>query len=65
MKIEEWLGHFVPKISTVISVLATTSFVVTSIVAGLLTTSIASLSSIGTFSPPFSSLSYPVSNLFE
>ena len=54
-----------PKISTVISVLATTSFVVTSIVTGLLTASIASLSSIGTFSPPFSSPSYPVSNLFE
>uniref|UniRef100_A0A7N2MPD7 Uncharacterized protein n=1 Tax=Quercus lobata TaxID=97700 RepID=A0A7N2MPD7_QUELO len=55
----------VPKISTVILVFATTSFVATSIAAGLLTASIASLSSIGTFSPPFSSLPDPASNLFR
>nr|XP_023874654.1 uncharacterized protein LOC111987179 [Quercus suber] len=55
----------VPKISTVILVFATTSFVATSIAAGLLTASIASLSSIGTFSPPFSSLPDPASNLFK
>nr|POE83275.1 hypothetical protein CFP56_63664 [Quercus suber] len=58
-------GDSVPKISTVILVFATTSFVATSIAAGLLTASIASLSSIGTFSPPFSSLPDPASNLFK
>ena len=54
----------VPKISSVVSVLATASFVATSIAVGLLTVSIASLSSIGTFSTPFSSFSNPASNLF-
>ncbi|KAL4634077.1 hypothetical protein ACB092_04G171300 [Castanea dentata] len=57
--------YHVPKISCVVSVLATASFVVTSIAAGLLTVSIASLSSIGTFSTPFSSFSNPASNLFR
>ncbi|XP_075663386.1 uncharacterized protein LOC142632960 [Castanea sativa] len=55
----------VPIISIVISTLATASFVATSIAAGLLTASTASLSSIGTFSPPFSSVSDPASNLFR
>ena len=64
MKIKERSSHSVPKISTVISVLTTASFVVTSIATGLLTALIVSLSSIGTFSPPFSSLSYPTSNHF-
>jgi hypothetical protein len=54
----------VPKISTVISELATVSFVVTSIAAGLLTVSIASLHSIGEFSRAFSSISDPARNLF-
>ncbi|KAK9995729.1 hypothetical protein SO802_020415 [Lithocarpus litseifolius] len=57
--------YSVPIISTVISTLATASFVATSIAAGLLTASTASLSSIGTFSPPFSSVSDPASNLFR
>nr|POE64132.1 hypothetical protein CFP56_08503 [Quercus suber] len=56
--------YSVPIISIVISTFATASFVVTSIATGLLTASTASLSSIGTFSPPFSSLSDPASNLF-
>ncbi|KAF3971824.1 hypothetical protein CMV_004602 [Castanea mollissima] len=57
--------YSVPVISFVISTLATASFVATSIAAGLLTASTASLSSIGTFSPPFSSVSDPASNLFR
>ncbi|KAK9995724.1 hypothetical protein SO802_020410 [Lithocarpus litseifolius] len=57
--------YSVPIISTVISTLATASFVATSIAAGLLSASTASLSSIGTFSPPFSSVSDPASNLFR
>ncbi|XP_030939507.1 uncharacterized protein LOC115964309 [Quercus lobata] len=57
--------YSVPIISIVISTFATASFVATSIAAGLLTASTASLSSIGTFSPPFSSLSDPASNLFR
>ncbi|KAK4568694.1 hypothetical protein RGQ29_004196 [Quercus rubra] len=57
--------YSVPIISSVISTLATASFVATSIAAGLLTASTASLSSIGTFSPPFSSVSDPASNLFR
>ncbi|KAK7826142.1 hypothetical protein CFP56_032440 [Quercus suber] len=57
--------YSVPIISIVISTLATASFVATSIAAGLLTASTASLSSIGTFSPPFSSVSDPASNLFR
>ena len=48
----------------VVSVLATASFVATAIAAGLLTVSIASLSSIGAFSTPFSSFSNPARNLF-
>ncbi|KAF3962701.1 hypothetical protein CMV_012822 [Castanea mollissima] len=64
LRISEACYH-VPKISSVVSVLATASFVVTSIAAGLLTVSIASLSSIGTFSTPFSSFSNPASNLFR
>ncbi|KAK7850146.1 hypothetical protein CFP56_001505 [Quercus suber] len=55
--------YSVPIISTVISTFATASFVATSIAAGLLTASTASLSSIGTFSPPFSSLSDPANSL--
>nr|POF23011.1 hypothetical protein CFP56_15686 [Quercus suber] len=60
-----FLFDSVPIISIVISTLATASFVATSIAAGLLTASTASLSSIGTFSPPFSSVSDPASNLFR
>ena len=55
---------YVPKISSVVSVLATASFVATAVAAGLLTVSIASLSSIGAFSTPFSSFSNPARNLF-
>ena len=51
----------VPKISSVVAVLATASFVATAVAAGLLTVSIASLSSIGA---PFSSFSNPARNLF-
>ncbi|XP_050258027.1 uncharacterized protein LOC126703145 isoform X7 [Quercus robur] len=57
--------YSVPIISIVISKFATASFVATSIAAGLLSASTASLSSIGTFSPPFSSVSDPASNLFR
>ncbi|XP_075660538.1 uncharacterized protein LOC142630426 isoform X3 [Castanea sativa] len=57
--------YHVPKISSVVSVLATASFVVTAVAAGLLTVSIASLSSIGAFSTPSSSFSNPARNLFR
>ncbi|KAM3703926.1 hypothetical protein ACJW31_04G135100 [Castanea mollissima] len=57
--------YHVPKISSVVSVLATASFVATAVAAGLLTVSIASLSSIGAFSTPFSSFSNPARNLFR
>ncbi|KAL4634075.1 hypothetical protein ACB092_04G171100 [Castanea dentata] len=57
--------YHVPKISSVVSVLATASFVATAVAAGLLTVSIASLSSIGAFSTPSSSFSNPARNLFR
>ncbi|XP_075660429.1 uncharacterized protein LOC142630329 isoform X1 [Castanea sativa] len=57
--------YSVPKISSVISELATASFVVTSIASGLLMVSIASLHYIGEFSRPFSSFSDPARNLFR
>ena len=63
-KVKNIYTDSVPIISIVISTFATASFVATSVAAGLLTASTASLSSIGTFSPPFSSVSDPASNLF-
>ncbi|XP_050258020.1 uncharacterized protein LOC126703144 [Quercus robur] len=57
--------YHVPKISSVLAVLATASFVATAVAAGLLTVSIASLSSIGAFPTPFSSFSNPARNLFR
>ncbi|KAK7840128.1 hypothetical protein CFP56_017032 [Quercus suber] len=57
--------YHVPKISSVVAVLATASFVATSVAAALLTVSIASLSSIGAFPTPFSSFSNPARNLFR
>ncbi|CAH2049760.1 unnamed protein product [Thlaspi arvense] len=57
--------NFVPVVS-VLSTIASVSFVVTAIVAGLLTLSTASLQSIGAFSVPSSSLtSDPARNLFR
>ncbi|KAF5476777.1 hypothetical protein F2P56_003478 [Juglans regia] len=56
--------YSVPKISSVISELATASFLVTTFAAGMQTVSIASLHSIGALSRPSSSFSDPTRNLF-
>ncbi|XP_018837753.2 uncharacterized protein LOC109003874 isoform X4 [Juglans regia] len=57
--------YSVPKISSVISELATASFLVTTFAAGMQTVSIASLHSIGALSRPSSSFSDPTRNLFR
>ncbi|KAG2675924.1 hypothetical protein I3843_12G028200 [Carya illinoinensis] len=57
--------YSVPVISSVISKLATASFLVTSFASGLLMVSIASLHSIGALSRPSSSFSDPARNLFR
>lgn len=59
-----YITDSVPVISSVISKLATASFLVTSFASGLLMVSIASLHSIGALSRPSSSFSDPARNLF-
>uniref|UniRef100_A0A5B7CA54 Bacterial Ig-like domain-containing protein n=1 Tax=Davidia involucrata TaxID=16924 RepID=A0A5B7CA54_DAVIN len=57
--------YSVPVMSLVLSTFATAAFVVTSLAAGLLTVSTASLQSVGAFSRPPSLITDPARNLFR